>query len=223
MDSDYSDDGGYSDPSSEAEGSIMDSDDDYAFDNAGAQFSSKSKVRRRHWSWRGAGACAVARGSWRAAVRRACMRAPRRHAVGGRRPRAARSRARLTPLPSAAPPPRRPAQAQYVILKRDDILARQHKAISEVTSILGLNEDEAARVLRKFKWCGTAQQGAGLGCTRTQQLVQSSRRAALGRTAASAAVRRAGLPAPWLGHGPLLTRPRLSLCLPPPKGHQPRA
>jgi hypothetical protein len=48
--------------------------------------------------------------------------------------------------------PGRLPQAQYVVLKRDDILQRQHKAISEVTSILGLNEDEAARVLRKFKW-----------------------------------------------------------------------
>lgn len=43
-------------------------------------------------------------------------------------------------------------QAQYVILRRDDLLQRQAKAMSEVTSILGLNEDEAARVLRKFKW-----------------------------------------------------------------------
>lgn len=44
------------------------------------------------------------------------------------------------------------SQAQYAILKRDDVVQRQKKAVSEVTSILGLNEDEATRVLRKFKW-----------------------------------------------------------------------
>ncbi|KIY99470.1 putative E3 ubiquitin-protein ligase ARI7 [Monoraphidium neglectum] len=84
MDSDYSDEG-YAGSSEEQDASLMDSDDDYAFDNAAAPFSSKSK-------------------------------------------------------------------AQYAILKRDDIVQRQKKAISEVTSILGLNEDEATRVLRKFKW-----------------------------------------------------------------------
>ena len=44
-------------------------------------------------------------------------------------------------------------QAQYAILKPEDVQARQKKAVSEITSILGLDEDAATRVLRKFKWC----------------------------------------------------------------------
>jgi hypothetical protein len=43
MDSDYSDEG-YAGSSEEQDASLMDSDDDYAFDNAAAPFSSKSKV-----------------------------------------------------------------------------------------------------------------------------------------------------------------------------------
>jgi ariadne-1 len=44
------------------------------------------------------------------------------------------------------------SKAQYAVLKRDDLIARQQKTIAEVTSVLGLNDDEAARVLRRFKW-----------------------------------------------------------------------
>jgi len=55
-------------------------------------------------------------------------------------------------------------------LKREDILQRQKKAVSEVTSILGLNDDEAIRVLRKFKWCAAVLWGCLQGrCSRSQQ------------------------------------------------------
>ncbi|GBF98045.1 hypothetical protein Rsub_10273 [Raphidocelis subcapitata] len=84
MDSDYSEEA-YAASSSEGDASMLSSDDDYAFDNAAAQFSSKSKV-------------------------------------------------------------------PYVILRREDVAQRQQKAINEVTSVLGLNSDEATRVLRRFKW-----------------------------------------------------------------------
>jgi hypothetical protein len=43
-------------------------------------------------------------------------------------------------------------QSKYVVLTRADILRRQKEAIGQVTSILGISDDDAARVLRKYKW-----------------------------------------------------------------------
>lgn len=57
---------------------------------------------------------------------------------------------RTTHQPSTYQPSK---QAQYVVLRRDDVRARQAKAVHEVASVLGLSDDDAARVLRRFKWC----------------------------------------------------------------------
>lgn len=57
-------------------------------------------------------------------------------------------------------PPSPRSQAQYAVLKRDELKAKQRKAVAEVTSVLGLTDDEAIRVLRRFKWC---ERAAGWG------------------------------------------------------------
>jgi hypothetical protein len=44
------------------------------------------------------------------------------------------------------------AQHLYRIIEKEDLPARRLQAIEDVTSILGISEDEAVRVLRKFKW-----------------------------------------------------------------------
>jgi hypothetical protein len=112
-------------------------------------------------------------------------------------------------------------QAQYAILKRDDIVQRQKKAISEVTSILGLNEDEATRVLRKFKWCarlmwhdamGRARQG-GVGlCTYSWQRV-AARAAGLQTTPVDCVCRRSSSRHPLNRRA--LPSPPPPLCLTP--------
>lgn len=43
-------------------------------------------------------------------------------------------------------------QSKYEVLTRADILRRQKEAIEQVTSILGISDDDASRVLRKYKW-----------------------------------------------------------------------
>jgi hypothetical protein len=43
-------------------------------------------------------------------------------------------------------------QSKYVVLTKTDILRRQKEAVEQVTSILGISDDDAARVLRKYKW-----------------------------------------------------------------------
>lgn len=143
-DSDYSE-GAYG-GSSEEDASMMESDDDYAFDNSAAAFSSKSKVRGGAGLGALGGACRGARMRLLSPGRTRAQLPP---PAAARRPllrAACRSR-----CPRAAARPS-PPQAQYLVLKREDIAARQAKAVVEVTSVLGLNEDEATRVLRKFKW-----------------------------------------------------------------------
>jgi hypothetical protein len=44
------------------------------------------------------------------------------------------------------------SQSKYLVLTKADILRRQKEAIEQVTSILGISDDDAARVLRKYKW-----------------------------------------------------------------------
>ncbi|WIA08252.1 hypothetical protein OEZ85_007696 [Tetradesmus obliquus] len=43
-------------------------------------------------------------------------------------------------------------KSKYEVMTRADILRRQKEAIEQVTSILGISDDDAARVLRKYKW-----------------------------------------------------------------------
>jgi hypothetical protein len=43
-------------------------------------------------------------------------------------------------------------QSKYLVLTKADILRRQKEATEQVTSILGISDDDAARVLRKYKW-----------------------------------------------------------------------
>jgi len=43
-------------------------------------------------------------------------------------------------------------QALYQVLSKADIQRRQQEAVKGVTSILGIAEEEAVRVLRTFKW-----------------------------------------------------------------------
>ena len=40
----------------------------------------------------------------------------------------------------------------------EELPERRKQAVEDVTSILGVSEDEAIRVLRKFKWCATGIQ-----------------------------------------------------------------
>jgi hypothetical protein len=46
-----------------------------------------------------------------------------------------------------------PASLQpYVVLPKSDLRSRQQETIAKITSILGISDEDAARVLRKFKW-----------------------------------------------------------------------
>ncbi|GFH32845.1 RBR-type E3 ubiquitin transferase, partial [Haematococcus lacustris] len=51
--------------------------------------------------------------------------------------------------PSEAASSRRPL---YKILNKQDLQLRRDDAIREVTSVLGISDDDASRVLRKFQW-----------------------------------------------------------------------
>jgi hypothetical protein len=44
------------------------------------------------------------------------------------------------------------SQNPYKVLSRPELCARQHEAVAEVTGVLGIGDEEAQRVLRKFKW-----------------------------------------------------------------------
>lgn len=44
------------------------------------------------------------------------------------------------------------AQSKYVVLNKSDIKKRQDEVIEEVTSVLGISAEDAARILRKYKW-----------------------------------------------------------------------
>lgn len=44
------------------------------------------------------------------------------------------------------------AQHPYRVIHKEELPARRLQAIEDVTSIVGISEDEAVRVLRKFKW-----------------------------------------------------------------------
>lgn len=52
-------------------------------------------------------------------------------------------------------------QSKYAVLTKADMLRRQHEAIEAVTSILGISDDDAARVLRKYKWYAACSQPLG--------------------------------------------------------------
>lgn len=43
-------------------------------------------------------------------------------------------------------------QSKYAVLTKADMQRRQKEAIEAVTSILGISDDDAARILRKYKW-----------------------------------------------------------------------
>lgn len=43
-------------------------------------------------------------------------------------------------------------KAPFVILTKDDVKKKRLQAINEVTNVLGITEEDAARVLRKYKW-----------------------------------------------------------------------
>jgi hypothetical protein len=43
-------------------------------------------------------------------------------------------------------------QTKYVVLTRDDIHRRQQEVIDAVTSVLGISNEDAGRILRKYKW-----------------------------------------------------------------------
>jgi hypothetical protein len=45
-----------------------------------------------------------------------------------------------------------PSLQPYVVLPKADLLVRQQETIAKTTSILGISDEDAARVLRKFKW-----------------------------------------------------------------------
>ena len=54
------------------------------------------------------------------------------------------------PLLSTLPPPNQPA---YKVLKGETLEERRRQALEGVTGVLGVNDEEAARLLRRFKWC----------------------------------------------------------------------
>ena len=43
-------------------------------------------------------------------------------------------------------------QNPYKVLSRPELSLRQKEAVAEVTGVLGIGDEEAQRVLRKFKW-----------------------------------------------------------------------
>ena len=43
-------------------------------------------------------------------------------------------------------------KASFRVLGKADMIKRQHDKLQEVTSVLGISDEDAARVLRKFKW-----------------------------------------------------------------------
>ena len=43
-------------------------------------------------------------------------------------------------------------QNPYVVLTKPQVLERQKEVVSEVTSILGISDEDATRILRKYKW-----------------------------------------------------------------------
>lgn len=43
-------------------------------------------------------------------------------------------------------------QNKYAVLTKTDILRRQKEAVENVTSILGIADEDAARILRRYKW-----------------------------------------------------------------------
>jgi hypothetical protein len=43
-------------------------------------------------------------------------------------------------------------QPQYTVLSKEELRAQRQKALDSVTSVLGITDDEAARLLRKYKW-----------------------------------------------------------------------
>lgn len=45
-----------------------------------------------------------------------------------------------------------PTQAAYKVLPKQELLKRQAQAVGEVTNVLGIPDEEACRVLRKYKW-----------------------------------------------------------------------
>jgi hypothetical protein len=53
--------------------------------------------------------------------------------------------------PAAAPHTR--VQHKYVVLSKADIKRRQEEVIEAVTSVVGISAEDAARILRKYKWC----------------------------------------------------------------------
>jgi hypothetical protein len=44
------------------------------------------------------------------------------------------------------------SQNPYAVLTRDALLAREREAIASVTSVLGITEQEAVALLRRYKW-----------------------------------------------------------------------
>lgn len=44
-------------------------------------------------------------------------------------------------------------QAPYRVLGKADIARSQQEVVESVTSILGISDEEATRVLRRYKWC----------------------------------------------------------------------
>ncbi len=43
-------------------------------------------------------------------------------------------------------------KAHYKVISKQDLIKRQSEALSEVTSVLGVTDEDATRVLRKYKW-----------------------------------------------------------------------
>lgn len=44
-------------------------------------------------------------------------------------------------------------QAAYEVLTEQELRERQAENVQSVTSVLGITDGEAARVLRHYKWC----------------------------------------------------------------------
>lgn len=44
-------------------------------------------------------------------------------------------------------------QSKYVVLSKPDLKRQQVEVVEAVTSVLGISSEDAARILRKYKWC----------------------------------------------------------------------